>query len=133
MISRKLSVLAIFAIGWLPVLSTGLQTHAAVHGWLDWRGPQQNGSSAERGLPDKIELNGPHHLFTVDFPGAPTPVIANGNVYAVSSGGVLTVVKTGDEFTILHQADLGAAVQGTPAIDRDTLYVRTVDALRAFR
>jgi outer membrane protein assembly factor BamB len=62
-----------------------------------------------------------------------SPVIANGNVYAVSSGGVLTVVKTGDEFTILHQADLGAAVHGTPAIDRDTFYVRTVDALRAFR
>ncbi|MCF7762057.1 MAG: PQQ-binding-like beta-propeller repeat protein [Verrucomicrobia bacterium] len=83
MISRKLSVLAIFAIGWLPVLSTGLQTHAAVHGWLDWRGPQQNGSSAERGLPDKIELNGPNHLFTVDFPGASTPVIANGKLYVM--------------------------------------------------
>jgi outer membrane protein assembly factor BamB len=62
-----------------------------------------------------------------------SPVIANGCVYLVSSGGVLTIVKTGDEFKILHQADLGAAVHGTPAIDRDTLYVRTVDALRAFR
>jgi len=28
---------------------------AAVHGWLNWRGPQQNGTSTEKDLPDKID------------------------------------------------------------------------------
>ena len=52
---------------------------AAVRGWLSWRGPNQNGTSAEKGLPDKI--NAKEALWTADFPGASTPVIANGKLY----------------------------------------------------
>jgi outer membrane protein assembly factor BamB len=51
----------------------------AVRGWLSWRGPSQNGTSAETGLPDKVDANTP--LWTADFPGASTPVIANGKLY----------------------------------------------------
>jgi outer membrane protein assembly factor BamB len=52
---------------------------APVHGWLNWRGPDQNGSSRETGLPDKIAAK--DALWTADFPGASTPVIANGKLY----------------------------------------------------
>ena len=52
---------------------------AAVQGWLSWRGPNQNGTSAEKGLPDKIDVK--EALWTADFPGASTPVIANGRLY----------------------------------------------------
>lgn len=58
---------------------------APVHGWLNWRGPHQNGASDERGLPDKIEAQAA--LWTADFPGQSTPVVANGRVYIVGYQG----------------------------------------------
>ena len=36
-------------------------------GWLDWRGPQQNGTSTETGLPDKWTLGGANELWTIDL------------------------------------------------------------------
>ncbi len=58
---------------------------ASVHGWLSWRGPQQNGTSTERGLPDKIDASQP--LWVVDYPGQSAPVIANGKVYVMGYRG----------------------------------------------
>ncbi|MDB6058156.1 MAG: Pyrrolo-quinoline quinone repeat-containing protein [Verrucomicrobiales bacterium] len=52
---------------------------AAVNGWLNWRGPNQNGSSSARNLPST--LNAKETLWTADFPGMSTPVIANGKLY----------------------------------------------------
>jgi outer membrane protein assembly factor BamB len=51
-----------------------------VRGWLAWRGPQQNGMSLEKNLPDKIP-NKDAALWVADFPGQSAPVIANGKVY----------------------------------------------------
>ena len=53
---------------------------APVHGWLSWRGPQQNGMSLEKNLPDKI-ADKEAALWVADFPGQSTPVIANGKLY----------------------------------------------------
>src|SRR5437667_938308 len=50
-----------------------------VHGWLSWRGPNQNGTSLEKNLPDRIDANKP--LWTADLPGQSTPVIAQGRLY----------------------------------------------------
>ena len=50
-----------------------------VHGWLNWRGPDQSGASHETGLPDKVDPQ--HPLWITDFPGQSTPVIANGRLY----------------------------------------------------
>jgi outer membrane protein assembly factor BamB len=52
---------------------------APAKGWLSWRGPQQSGLSLEKGLPDKIDAK--EALWTADYPGQSTPVIANGKVY----------------------------------------------------
>ncbi len=54
---------------------------APVHGWLSWRGPEQTGVSRETGLPDKVAAQGGNLLWTADFPGKSTPVVANGRVY----------------------------------------------------
>ena len=43
-------------------------------GWFNWRGPSQNGTSPETGLPDKVDAKSP--LWTADFPGQGSPVIA---------------------------------------------------------
>jgi len=71
----------------------------------------------------------------LDAPGqySASPVAANGHLYLVSNRGQLTVVKTGDTFTRVHQHDLGEPSFVTPAIDADTLYVRTASHLVAFR
>src|SRR5207247_2039436 len=74
------SLLALLLGLW--TLDSGLWTACAaapVHGWLSWRGPQQNGCSLEKNLPDK--LNAKEALWVADFPGQSTPVIANGKVY----------------------------------------------------
>ena len=69
--------LALFAASCL-LISPSLRAGAA-RGWLNWRGPHQNGTSAETGLPDKIDPNAA--LWTADYPGASTPVIASGRLY----------------------------------------------------
>src|SRR2546422_11030306 len=61
------------------LLASPLLQAEPVHGWLGWRGPQQNGTSLEKNLPDKVDPKKP--LWTADFPGQSTPVIANGRLY----------------------------------------------------
>jgi len=60
----------------LPMVAT-----AAVEGWLSWRGPQQDGTSMETGLPDKLSLEKPDLLWTMDLAGRGTPVVAGDKVY----------------------------------------------------
>ncbi len=52
-----------------------------VRGWLHWRGPQQNGTSLEKGLPEKWEPGGTNDLWSIELPGRGTPVIAGGRLY----------------------------------------------------
>jgi outer membrane protein assembly factor BamB len=58
---------------------------AALTGWLDWRGPDQDGVSRETGLPNEVDPAKP--LWTADFPGASTAVVANGRVYIMGHVG----------------------------------------------
>jgi outer membrane protein assembly factor BamB len=62
-----------------------------------------------------------------------SPVIAQNHLYLVSARGAVTVVKCGDDFQVASQTDLGAPVAATPAMDRNSLYIRTDGALLAFR
>lgn len=54
-------------------------------GWFNWRGPNQNGTSAEKNLPDKPDANKP--LWTADFPGMSTAVALNGKIYIMGYWG----------------------------------------------
>src|SRR5947209_2855803 len=60
------------------VISPAAQAEPA-RGWLNWRGPQQNGTSLESGLPDSVDPQ--HPLWMADFPGQSTAVVANGQLY----------------------------------------------------
>ena len=62
-----------------------------------------------------------------------SPVIANEHIYLVSNKGVVSVVKSGAQFELVDQHDLEEAGFVTPAIDRNSLYVRTESRLIAFR
>src|SRR4051812_26176214 len=59
--------------------ATAAPASGGVTGWLHWRGPDQNGTSRETGLPDKVDARAP--LWSSDFPGQSAPVIANGKLY----------------------------------------------------
>ena len=62
-----------------------------------------------------------------------SPIGANGHVFLSSNRGVITTVKNDRKFRIAHQHDLKDAIHATPAIDKNTLYVRTEKSLWAFR
>lgn len=61
------------------LLGSALQAAPVKNGWLGWRGPYQNGTSKETGLPGQLKTE--EALWTVDFPGASTPVVADGKLY----------------------------------------------------
>jgi outer membrane protein assembly factor BamB len=52
---------------------------AAPTGWFSWRGPNQNGTSAEENLPSTLDAS--HPLWTADFPGQSTAVACHGRIY----------------------------------------------------
>lgn len=62
-----------------------------------------------------------------------SPIIAGGCLYLASERGVLSVVKLGNRFELLHQYDMETPISATPAVDATTLYVRTEEGLSAFR
>lgn len=62
-----------------------------------------------------------------------SPIVANDHLFLASTRGVVTVVRTGDEFKIAHQEDLETPVFATPAMDKDSLYIRTKNGMMAFR
>ena len=62
-----------------------------------------------------------------------SPVAADGKVYAASEGGVVSVFKAGDAFSLLAENDLAERIVATPAVVGDVIYVRTDKHLFAFR
>ena len=70
-------------LAWLLPLCVALAPAAPATGWLAWRGPDQNLTSRETGLPATLTVGGPGQLWTADFPGQSTPVIANGRLYVM--------------------------------------------------
>ncbi|MGD0094241.1 MAG: PQQ-binding-like beta-propeller repeat protein [Planctomycetota bacterium] len=62
-----------------------------------------------------------------------SPVLANDHLYLISNPGEVSVVKAGDAPQRVHQHDLGERTFVTPALDADTIYIRTEKHLCAFR
>ena len=62
-----------------------------------------------------------------------SPVAAHGHLYLISNLGLLSVVKTGRKFNLIHSYDLKEPVLVTPAIDATTLYIRSEKNLVALR
>src|SRR3954447_21944871 len=82
---RSIIVLGLFLTSTLAGYSLAALPASSVHGWLNWRGPEQDGMSRETGLPDKIDAK--DALWTADFPGASTAVVADGHVYIMGYEG----------------------------------------------
>lgn len=75
-------------------LTLGISSAPAASGWLNWRGPDQNGvSKATQKIPDSLEIGGPNHRWSHKVRGAGTPVVADGRVYAFGFYGETTDVE----------------------------------------
>ena len=59
---------------------------AEISGWLNWRGPNQNGTSDETHLPDTWKPGAANQLWKYELNGAGAPVIANGKLYIFGYG-----------------------------------------------
>jgi outer membrane protein assembly factor BamB len=117
-------------------------------GWLNWRGPGQDGISTETGLPDKWVVDGENHLWTQALSGRGTPVAANGRVYTLGYRGEGPDLQ---EVIACFDADTGKPVWdhgfndflsdivynrysiGSPIVDRDTgnVYLLTAPGIFA--
>ncbi len=73
----------LFLAGWLGHADS-VQADE-MRGWLHWRGPNQNGTSEEKNLPEKVQTD--QALWTADLGGMSTPVIANGKLYILGVKG----------------------------------------------
>ena len=58
-----------------------------------------------------------------------SPLASNGRIYAVSEDGDIIVFEAADEYKELAKNTLGEMSLATPAVDRDSLYVRTATRL----
>jgi outer membrane protein assembly factor BamB len=94
---------------------------AAVTGWLNWRGPEQNSVSRETGLPATADARNP--LWVVDFPGQSAPVIAGNRLYINGYLGEGTDLQ---EVTACFDADTGKELWRHAENDflSDTIYLR---------
>ena len=114
--------LAGFAVA-VPLLlaSPAGSLHAAVRGWLTWRGPDQNGATLETGLPDRVDAKKP--LWFADFPGQSSPVIADGRLYI---NGFLGEGSDLQEVVACFDAETGAKQWEHRENDflSDTIYLR---------
>jgi outer membrane protein assembly factor BamB len=68
-------------------VATAVASAPVKSGWLVWRGPKQDGVSPEKGLPETFQPGGPTQLWSLDFGGAGTPVIAGDRLYALGYRG----------------------------------------------
>jgi outer membrane protein assembly factor BamB len=55
--------------------------------WSNWRGPEQNGVSRERDLPEKFTLKGDNLVWRAPYGSISTPIVQDGQVYLINKVG----------------------------------------------
>ncbi|HEX5269311.1 MAG TPA: PQQ-binding-like beta-propeller repeat protein [Gemmataceae bacterium] len=60
---------------------------AAAEDWYQWRGPEENGVSREKNLPDKWSAAGENLVWKQPYGGRTVPIVMNGRVYVINDSG----------------------------------------------
>src|SRR6266436_3576859 len=76
----------------------------AVSDWADWRGPNRDGTSPEKGLPEKWSLKGENLAWKTPYGGRSTPVILGDHLYLQNTAGK---AETEQERVMCFNADSG--------------------------
>src|SRR6266404_3584104 len=63
------------------------QNPPTVGDWPDWRGPKRDGTSPEKGLPEKWSLSGENLAWKASYGGRSTPVILGDRLYLENTAG----------------------------------------------
>jgi outer membrane protein assembly factor BamB len=72
--------------------------------WPDWRGPSRDGTSPEKGLPEKWSLKGDNLAWKAPYGGRSTPVILGDHLYLENTAGAR---ETEQERLMCFNADTG--------------------------
>ena len=80
------------------------QAPAVAGDWPDWRGPNRDGASGEKGLPDKWSLKGDNLAWKAAYGGRSTPVILGDHLYLENTAGAR---ETEQERLLCFNADTG--------------------------
>jgi len=72
--------------------------------WPDWRGPNRDGTSSEKGLPEKWSLKGDNLAWKAPYGGRSTPVILGDRLYLENTAGAR---ETEQERLMCFNADSG--------------------------
>jgi outer membrane protein assembly factor BamB len=109
------------ALSLLGIFVANSDLRAAPTGWFNWRGPNQNGTSAEKNLPDTLDAA--HPLWTADFPGMSTATAYNGRIYIM---GYLGQGPDLSEGVACFDAETGKKIWEKLYLDflSDTIYLR---------
>ncbi|MEW6305312.1 MAG: PQQ-binding-like beta-propeller repeat protein [Verrucomicrobiota bacterium] len=119
---------------WLASVCIGLGSAVQADDWPQWRGPQRNGISAEKGVPSQWPAGGPKIAWKANVGlGFSSFVVAKGRVYTMGHADEMDTVfcfdaATGKElWKHSYPAELGdkyfdGGTTGTPTIDGDRVY-----------
>ena len=82
------------AMGWIVLRIVfpaacflGVQSASLAGDWPDWRGPDRDGTSSEKGLPEKWSLKGDNLAWKAPYGGRSTPVILGDRLYLENTAG----------------------------------------------
>jgi outer membrane protein assembly factor BamB len=88
--SKHLAVLTV-GVAMLALLGTPLSgqgpRRVALGDWPELRGPNRDGISAEKGLPEKWALNGENFLWRAPYGGRSSPIVMGNRVYVQNPAG----------------------------------------------
>src|SRR5579862_2629404 len=93
-----------FALPLLFISVSLAQQTGAVGDWPDWRGPDRDGISREKGLPEKWSLAGDNLAWKVPYGGRSTPIILGDHLYLENTFGAR---ETEQERLMCFNADSG--------------------------
>jgi outer membrane protein assembly factor BamB len=97
---RSTFFLLVPAAAWLLLA----QTPAVTNDWPDWRGPNRDGTSLAKGLPEKWSLAGENLAWKQPYGGRSTPVILGDRLYMENTAGS---GETEQERILCFNADTG--------------------------
>jgi outer membrane protein assembly factor BamB len=99
------------AMGWIgprivsaAALLLGAQSASLAGDWPDWRGPNRDGTSSEKGLAEKWSLKGDNLAWKAPYGGRSTPVILGDRLYLENTAGTR---ETEQERLMCFNADTG--------------------------